>query len=36
MQGNTPQKSMSNKQKTFEPALILKSHREPLLDNDNL
>jgi hypothetical protein len=36
MQDNTPQKSMSNKQKTFEPAPILKSHKESLLDDDTL
>jgi hypothetical protein len=36
MQDNTPQKSMSNNKKTFEPTPILKSHREPLLDDDTL
>jgi hypothetical protein len=36
MQDNTPQKSISNEKKTFESALILKSRREPLLDDDTL
>jgi hypothetical protein len=36
MQDNTSQKSMSNKQKIFEPAPILKSRRELLLDDDTL
>jgi hypothetical protein len=36
MWDNTPQKSMSNKKKTFEPTPILKSRREPFLDDDTL
>jgi hypothetical protein len=36
MQDNTPKKSMSNKKKIFEPTPILKSRREPLLDDDTL
>jgi hypothetical protein len=36
MQDNTSKKSMSNKKKTFESDPILKSRREPLLDDDTL
>jgi hypothetical protein len=36
MQDNTPKKSMSNKNKIFEPTPILKSRREPLLDDNTL